>query len=233
VWLLEVYPAGRVESFVTRKQTAPATQKKKPFRRPPVPPEISSARKYAAYQMRIMNPRMTFAAITTELNEMFPEYPLKSDHQAVEKMIKEAEREYIDTHKSKVDEIKAEAGVALDWVREEAAAAWGRSQDLLKIIKKKEDQTVEQIMKAEVGNAQFLRRITEAVEVKTKVFGALAPKKHEVTGKDGAPLVPTFNLKALSKYLSNDDLSKISEAADILERAQREHDLEAAAKTGD
>jgi len=219
---------------VTRQKgkSAPPKKRRAP-RRPPVPPEISSARKYAAYQMRIMNPRMTYAKITEALNEMFLDYPLKSEHQAVEKMIKEAEKEYIDTHKSKVDEIKAEAGVALDWVREEAAAAWQRSQDLLKIIKKKEDQTVEQIMKAEVGNAQFLRRITEAVEVKTKVFGALAPKKHEVTGKDGAPLVPTFNLKALSKYLSNDDLIKISEAADILERAQREHDLKAAAKTGD
>jgi len=181
--------------------------------------------------MRIMNPGLTFRAITEALNELFPDYPLESDHQAVEKMIKEAEREYIETHKNKVDEIKAESGASLDWVRTEAVAAWQRSQDLLKIIKKKEDQTVEQIMKAEVGNAQFLKRITEVVEVKTKIFGAQAPKKHELTGKDGAPLVPTFDLKALSKYLSDDDLNKISEAADILERAQREHDLEAAAET--
>jgi hypothetical protein len=213
-------------------KTQKKTKRKAP-RHPAVPPEISSARKYAAYQMRIMNPHMTFAAITTELNEMFPDYPLKSEHQAVEKMIKEAEKEYIDTHMSKVDQIKAEAGASLDWVRHEAAEAWKRSQDLLKIIKKKEDQTVEQIMKAEVGNAQFLRRITETVEVKTKIFGAQAPKKHELTGKDGAPLVPSFDLKVLSKYLSNDDLSKISEAADILERAQRKHDLETAAETGD
>lgn len=200
-------------------------------RRTVVPPEVSSARKYAAYQMRIMNPHMTFAAITRELNELFPDYPLKSEHQAVEKMIKEAEKEYIEQHKAKVDELKAEAGATLDWVRTEAAAAWQRSQDLLKIIKKKEDQTVEQIMKAEVGNAQFLRRITESVEVKTKIFGAQAPKKHEVTGRDGAPLVPSVDLKALSKYLSDDDLNILDQAAEIIERAQR--DLAAALEKRD
>lgn len=211
----------------------PKERKRRVPRHPAVPPEVSSARRYAAYQMRIMNPRMTFSAITKELNELFPEYPLKSEHQAVEKMIKEAEKEYIDTHKSKVDEIKAEAGAALDWVRHEAAEAWRRSQDLLKIIKKKEGQTVEQILKAEFGNAQFLRRITEAIEVKTKIYGALAPKRHELTGKDGAPLVPSFNLKSLSKYLSDGDLVKVYEAAEVLERAQRAYDLDAAAENTD
>src|SRR5512138_2612952 len=153
--------------------THPAEKKKrKAPRHPAVPPEVSSARKYAAYQLRIMHPNMTYAAITKEVNELFPEYPLKSEHQAVEKMIKEAEKEYIEAHKSRVDEVKAEAGATLDWVRHKAAEAWKRSQDLLKIIKKKENQTVEQILKAEYGNAQFLRRITETVEAKTKIFGA-------------------------------------------------------------
>ena len=209
-------------------------KKRKAPRRPAVPPEVTSARRYLAWQMRIMNPGMTYAAITKELNERFPDYPLKSDHQAVEKMIKEAEREYIDTHKAKVDEIKAEAGAALDWVRKEAADAWGRSQDLLKIIKKRDGQTVEQILKAEIGNAQFLRRVTESVEVKTKIFGAQAPRKHEVTGKDGSPLgSPSFDIKALGKYLSDGDLNILQQAAEILERAQREHDQAAAAPTGD
>jgi hypothetical protein len=210
------------------------TQKKKKLRaprRPAVPPEVSSARKYAAYQMRIMNPKMTYAAITKQLNELFPDYPLKSEHQAVEKMIKEAEKEYIEAHKAKVDQLKAEAGATLDWVREEAAAAWVRSQDLIKTIKKKEDQTVEQIIKAEVGNAQFLKRITESVEVKTKIFGAMAPKRHEVTGKDGSPLVPSVDLQALAKYISDDDLIKLQEAAEIVERAQR--DLAAALAQAD
>ena len=209
-------------------------KKRKAPRRPAVPPEVTSARRYLAWQMRIMNPGMTYAAITKELNERFPDYPLKSDHQAVEKMIKEAEKEYIDTHKAKVDEIKAEAGAALDWVRHEAADAWQRSQDLLKIIKKREGQTVEQVLKAEVGNAQFLRRVTESVEVKTKIFGAQAPRKHEVTGKDGSPLgSPSFDIKALGKYLSDGDLNILQQAAEILERAQREHDQAAAAPTGD
>jgi hypothetical protein len=215
-----------------QKKQSPPPKKQRAPRRTAVPPEVSSARKYLAWQMRIMNPGMTYAAITTELNEIFPDYPLKSEHQAVEKMIKEAEKEYIETHKEKVDEVKAEAGATLDWVRKEAADAWKRSQDLLKIIKKKDDQTVEQILKAEYGNAAFLRRVTEAVEVKTKIFGALAPRKHELTGKDGAPLVPpTIDLKALGKYLSNDDLDKLQEAAEVIERAQRDHD--AAVQKGD
>ena len=206
---------------MTKKTKATPSKKRRAPRRPAVPPEVSNARKYAAYQMRIMNPKMTFKAITEALNEQFPDYPLKSEHQAVEKMIKEAEKEYIDTHKARVDEVKAESGAALDWVREEAAAAWSRSQDLLKIIKKREDQTVEQVLKAEVGNAQFLKRITETVEVKSKLYGAMAPKRHELTGKDGAPLVPSVDLHALSKYLNDDDLNKIGEAVDIIERAQR------------
>lgn len=177
-----------------------------------------------------MNPHMTYAAITDVLNELFPKYVLKSEHQAVEKMIKEAEKEYIKAHKDKVDDVKAEAGVTLDWVRMEAASAWERSKDRLKVITKREDQTVEQILKSATGNAQYLRRITEAVEVKSKVFGALAPRRHELTGKDGAPLVPSFDLKALSKYLSDGDLVKVYEAAEVLERAQRAHDLEAAAE---
>lgn len=216
----------------TKSSPPPKEGKRRAPRRPAVPPEVSSARKYKAYQMRIMNPHMTYAAITKELNEMFPDYPLKSEHQAVEKMIKEAEKEYIEAHKSKVDEVKAEAGATLDWVRHEAAEAWQRSQDLMKIIKKKEDQTVEQILKAEIGNAQFLRRITETVEVKTKIFGAQAPRKHELTGKDGSPLVPpSIDLKALGKYLSDGDLKILQQAAEIIERAQR--DLAAAVTPGD
>lgn len=217
---------------VKQKATKPKKDTKpKPPRRPAVPPEISAARKYAAYQMRIMNARMTFRQITEKLNEMFPDFPLKSDHQAVEKMIKEAEKEYVDEHKAKIDEMKAEAGAALDWVRQEAAEAWQRSQDLLKIIKKKEDQTVEQILKAEVGNAQFLKRINETVEIKTKIYGAQAPSKHELTGKNGAPLVPaSLDFKKLTPFLTDGDLDILQQAADIIERAQR--DLEAAVAAG-
>lgn len=215
----------------TKAAKPPKKKKVRIARHPAVPPEISNARKYAAYQLRTMNARMTFAQITVKLNELFPEYPLKSEHQAVEKMIKEAEKEYIYEHKSKVEEIKAESGAALDWVRQEAAEAWGRSQDLLKIVKKKDDQTVEQIMKAEVGNAQFLKRITETVEVKSKIFGALAPSKHELTGKNGAPLVPSvLDFKKLAPYLSDDDLETLDQAIKIIERAQR--DLAAAVDAG-
>jgi len=215
------------------KKVPPAPPKKqKAPRRPAVPPEISSARKYKAWEMRVMNPTMTYAAITKALNDIFPDHKLKSEHQAVEKMIKEAEQEYIRAHQNQVDNIKAESGATLDWVRTEAADAWQKSKDLLRVITKREDQTVEQILKSTTGNAQYLKRITEAVEVKTKIFGAQAPKKHELTGKDGSPLgSPSIDIKALGKYLSDGDLNILRQAAEVIERAQR--DLDAAVTPGD
>lgn len=55
--------------------------------------------------------------------------------------------------------------------------------------------------------------------------------KHEVTGKDGAPLVPAaIDIKALSPYLSDEDLETLDKATEIIERAQR--DLAAAVEAG-
>lgn len=199
------------------------TKKKKPPRRRAVPPEVSSARKYKAWEMRVMSPRMTYAEITRELNKLFPEYPLKSDHQAVEKMIKEAEKEFVAAQKDRVDEIKAEAAVALDWVAHEAARAWEKSRDQIVDLELGKDKAVIEKVVITAGNAQYLRRVTESVETKTKIFGAQAPKKHEVTGKDGKPLVPdAVDFKALGKYLSNDDLDTLHKAAAIIERAKRD-----------
>ncbi|HAR44899.1 MAG TPA: hypothetical protein DCS05_01670 [Nitrospiraceae bacterium] len=213
--------------MTTTKKGATQKEKKKSIKqnRHPLPSEVSSARKYKAWEMRVMNPHMTFAEITKKLNELFPNYPLRSHHQAVEKMIKEAEKEYIAAHKVEVDTIKAEAGIAMDWVRHEAAEAWERSKELVRVVKKREEHPIEQILKGSAGEPQFLKRITESVEVKAKVFGALAPKKHEVTGRDGAPLLhQPYDLKVLGKYLSNDDLDKIQEAVQILERTKLDHD---------
>lgn len=167
------------------KGTNKKDDKKKP--RGPVPAEVSSARKYLAWEMRVLNPGMTYAKITEKLNEMFPDYPLKSEHQAVEKMIKQAEQEYIERHQDEVDQIKAEAGAALDYVRRESAAAWESSQDLMKIIKKRGDQQVEQILKAQTGDSAFLKLIKESAIEKAKLFGAVAPKEHKVkhTGNVG------------------------------------------------
>ena len=164
---------------------------------------------------------------------MFPAYPLKSEHQAVEKMIKEAEKEYIEAHKVEVDAIKAESGAAMDWVRREAAEAWELSKDPIRIVKKVLEKPVEQSAKFAPGDPQYLKRVTEAVEVKAKVFGALAPKKHELTGKGGLPLMPTpaIDLKVLGRYMSSDDLDILHQAAEIIERAQRDH--ESAVESGD
>ncbi len=175
--------------------------------------------------------RMTFAEITQELNRIYPEYPLKSDHQAVEKMIKEAEKEYIASQREKIDEIKAQAAQALDWVKTESAIAWIKSRD--QIVDREFDEDDGSLVKVVVtaGNAQYLRRITESTEAITKLFGAQAPKKHEVTGKNGQPLMPSVDFKALGKYLTNEDLDILHKAASIIERAQR--DLAASAIEGD
>ena len=51
-------------------------------------------------------------------------------------------------------------------------------------------------------------------------------ERHEVTGKDGAPLgVPPLDMKALKEYLSDGDLEILQQAAEVMERAQRDHDL--------
>ncbi len=55
--------------------------------------------------------------------------------------------------------------------------------------------------------------------------------KHEHTGKDGAPLIlSALDFKALTKYLTDDDLETLEKANGIIERAQR--DLSAAVETG-
>ncbi len=170
-----------------KKETAappPESKNKKPRRARKVPKEVASARKYMAWEMRVLNPRMTYREITKKINETFPDYPLKSDHQAVEKMIKEAEQEYIESHKAEVERIKAEAGASLDFVRREAAAAWESSQDLLRVVKKKEDKTVEQILKAQTGDSAYLKLIKESAIEKAKLFGAIAPQKQDVRNID-------------------------------------------------
>jgi len=203
----------------------------KPPRRRAVPPEVSSARKYMAWELRVTNPRMTFRDITKAINLKFPEFPLRSDHQAVEKMIKEAEKEFTTEHKSKVDDIKNEAAVALDWARQEASLAWIKSRDQIVDMEFDEDVKVIQKLVVTAGNAQYLKRLIEAVETKTKIFGAQAPKKHEVTGKDGQPLVPdAVDFKALGRHLSDGDLDILQKAASIIERAKR--DLAAAVIEG-
>jgi len=75
-----------------------------PPRRPPVPPQVSSARKWRAWELRVKNPHMTFRQITRILNEEFPAYPLKSDHEAVMKMVNEAEQEYIQARQNGAQE---------------------------------------------------------------------------------------------------------------------------------
>lgn len=177
---------------------------------PPIPPEISEERERMAYELRIIKGKK-LSEITTELNKEFPAYPLKSDREAVRKMIMRVQDEYAKRDKERTDAILAESAATLDWVRNQSIAAIGTGTQPDKPI--------------------YLKRVIETVEAKSKLFGVMAPKKHEVTGKDGAPLgTPIFDMAKLGKHLSNDDLTALQQAAAIIERAQHAHDLAAASE---
>lgn len=183
-----------------------AKEKRRKQKHPPIPPEISEERERMAYELRIIQGKK-LQEITTELNKVFPAYPLKSDHEAVRKMIMRVQEDYAKRDKERTDAILAESSATLDWVRSQSIAAIGAMP---------QDKPI------------YLKRVIETVEAKSKLFGVMAPKKHEVTGKDGAPLGSTvLDIATLGKYLSDGDLNILQQAAAIIERAQHAHGLAA------
>lgn len=207
--------------------TKPATEKKEKKRKnQPVPPEISEARERLAYELRIVR-GMKLYEITDELNKQFPAYPLKSDHEAVRKMIERVRDEYAKRDKGKIDEVLAETAATFDWVKMQAIEAFESSKQLSKTVTQREQKPIEQKVKSQTGDAMHLKRVLEAADLKSKLFGAVAPQKREVTGKDGAPLHPstTLDLNILKEYATDDDLAILQKASEVLERIQRDHDL--------
>lgn len=204
---------------------APLPPTKPKRRNQPVPPDITEARERRAYELRVID-GMKLDEITTQLNIEFPAYPLKSDHEGVRKMIIRVQGEYAKRDKDKIDSVLAESSAVLDWVRKESMEAFRNSKNAEKVGAQREQQLIEQKAKTQTGDAMYLKRITETVELKTKIFGAMAPKKHEVTGKDGKPLgVPSLDMNQLKEYLTNDDLEILQKAAEVIERAQRAYDV--------
>lgn len=191
--------------------SANAAVKKKRRHATPVPPEISEERERMAYELRIVRGKK-LTDITAELNKAFPAYPLKKGHEGVRQMIIRVQDAYAKRDKERTDAILAESAATLDWVRNQSIAAIG--------VTSQPDKPI------------YLKRVIETVEAKSKLFGVMAAKKHELTGKDGAPLgATTIDLKALKGYLTDDDLNLLHKAAEILERAQR--DLAIAVEAGD
>ena len=195
----------------------PLKEKPKRKPRPPIPPEISEERERKAYELRIIEGKKLYE-ITAELNKIFPAYPLKSDHEAVRKMIKRVQDDYAKRDKTRTDAVLAESSAILDWVREKSISAISSTDN----AKESDNKPI------------YLKRVIETVEAKSKLFGVVAPKKHEVTGKDGAPLgSPVLDMAILGKYLSDGDLTILQRAAEIIERAQHDHDSALAEDTGD
>ena len=164
-----------------------------------------------AYELRIIHGKK-LAEITADLNKAFPAYPLKSDHEAVRKMIRRVQDDYAKRDKDRTDAVLAESSAWLDWVRNQSIASIQLATQPDKPI--------------------YLKRVIETTEAKSKLFGVMAPKKHELTGKDGAPLgAAAIDLKALKGYLTDGDLDLLQKAAEVIERAQR--DLATALEAGD
>lgn len=123
---------------------------------------------------------MTHEEIRIELNALYPAYALET-RQAVTKMLKETEIEYLETHQREVEAYKAEHAALMDWAITEAIKAWERSKGIIKTVKKKIDQPVEQSMKDGIGDPQMLLRVIQAAGEKGKVFGVYSPIKVDNT----------------------------------------------------
>lgn len=195
----------------TKKTVSPEIAESKPKRtNQPVPPEITEARERRAYELRIVH-GMKYDLITQELNKEFPAYPLKSDHEGVRKMVQRVQEMYATRDKEKTDAVLAEATAHIDWVQQQAVNIYNKDHD---------DPTL-------------LKRILEASELKAKLYGVVAPKKHELFGKNGAPLIPTPPPLDLSKLgLSDEQLAILEQASQILEDATRRA-AESAVSSGD
>lgn len=196
----------------------------------PVPLDIVEARERMAYELRVVR-GLKLNEITEELNKLFPAYPLKSDHEAVRRMIERVQGKYAARDMQKVEEVLAESSAAIDWVRTQAVDAFLESKLIEKVITQREQKPIEQKAKTQTGDAMYLKRILEAADLKAKLFGVVAPKKHELTGKDGAPLMPTEPLDLSKLGLSDDQLEIIEQAASIIEEAYK-HNQKPAVENG-
>ena len=186
-------------------------EKKRKRNNQPVPPEITEERERLAYELRIIQGKKLWE-ITKELNRQYPAYPVKSDQEAVRKMVLRVQDKYAARDKDKTDAVLAESSAMLDWVRNQSIAAIGTHG----ATNQPQDKPI------------YLKRVIETIDLKSKLFGVAAPKRHELTGKDGAPLgAPALDIATLGKYLSDGDLTILQQAAAIIERAQHAHNLAA------
>lgn len=189
----------------TKKEAVKPTDEKKEKRKNKiVPPEVTEARQRMAYHLRMVHvPKMNLYEITEELNKQFPAYPLKSDHEAVRKMIKRQQEVYAKQDKERVEEVLAETSAVLDFTRDEAIQAWLESKGMVKTVKKKTEQPVEQSMKQSAGDAKFLDVIKDSAINKAKLFGVVAPKKLELRSSILANIdpnkLPTTVLRKLAE----------------------------------
>lgn len=176
----------------------------------PVPPEVTEERQRMAYHMRMIGvPRLTLSEITEELNKKFPAYPLKSDHEAVRKMIKRQQEIYATQDKDKLEEIRAETSAILDFTRDEAIKAWEESKGIAKTVKKKVEKPIEQTLKESTGEPQFLKIVESTTIEKAKLFGVVAPKRLEHAGPGGGPIpVQPFDMEEW-KRLRQERIDKV------------------------
>ncbi len=165
-----------------------------------VPPQVSLERRLKAWELRTQQ-RMTLREITLELNKLFPKYALKSDHQAVAKMLEETEKEYQQGHAEKIETVKNELLALKDYVIRESRNAWERSKDPEKAVEKRGEQVTRQTAKDQDGDHRYLQTILAAVEDIERAFGL-----------DKAPSAPLLNLQIDFAKLSTDKIVALTKA---------------------
>lgn len=156
--------------MANRKSSSSKSQKNKRSKNKKAPPQVSLERRLKAWELRTQQ-RMTLREITVELNGLFPKYPLKSDHQAVAKMLEETEKEYREEHADRIESLKLELLALKNYVIREAVQAWERSKEPEKAIEKLGEKISKQTARDQDGDHRYLQAILAAVEDIEKSFG--------------------------------------------------------------
>lgn len=184
------------------KNQKPTDKKEKEGKVKQPPPAVVEARENRAYFLHLVQ-GLTYREVTVVLNREFPAYPLKSDHQAVQKMVWRVVEANKKRDQDLIEEIRAESAARLDYATRKAVDAvesFSEGKGIEKTVKKKVDKPIEQTLK-EIGvDSKLLNVISTNAMRKAELFGAVASKKLEHSGPNGGPIpVQPFDMDAWKK----------------------------------
>jgi predicted transcriptional regulator len=112
-----------------------------------------------------------------------------------------------------IDEMKARELAKIDELERTYWDAWVRSCEDAEVERQKKAGTVEEPRlevtkekRGQTGDPRFLSGVKDCINMRREIFGIDAPKKNELTGKDGTPI------KVLLGALPDEELDDIIEA---------------------